>query len=167
VDGAILTGIGYENPSSSVSFEGLQPRLASEQSPGRWRQLDGGYVTWVDIWSNANNFFKAPFYDTTVLDYAEKTKTPFALMEIITLGITNLTSPDFTGPVLVITGEYDFIFCTGYCPGILEPGAVKTFPGSKSLEAYVQPDSGHGINLSLNATGSYGVITDFLKKNGF
>lgn len=54
VDGAVLTSIGYEIPDTAVAFSSWQPRLARQQSPGRWRQLDGGYVTWVDIFSNAN-----------------------------------------------------------------------------------------------------------------
>lgn len=52
VDGAILTGIGYENPSSTETFLSWQPKLANIQSPARWRQLDGGYITWVDMFSN-------------------------------------------------------------------------------------------------------------------
>jgi hypothetical protein len=94
-------------------------------------------------------FFKQPFYDIEVVKAADAHKQPFALMEVITLGITPLGT-NFTGPVLVITGEYDFIFCTGYCGGILVPGAEKTFPNSKDLEVYMQPDSGHGINLSVS-----------------
>lgn len=54
VDGAVLTGISYKVPDTSVAFEAWQPRLARAQSPGRWRQLDGGYTTWVDIFANAN-----------------------------------------------------------------------------------------------------------------
>lgn len=54
VDGAVLTGIGYAVPDSAVSFEGWNPRLARLQEPGRFRQLDGGYVTWVDIFANVN-----------------------------------------------------------------------------------------------------------------
>ena len=48
-------------------------------------------------------FFKAPFYDTKVVDYAEKNKEPFSLMEVITLSQADLLSPEYTGPVLVIT----------------------------------------------------------------
>lgn len=116
--------------------------------------------------ANVATFFKQPFYDINVVKAAGTNKQPFAFMEVITLGITPLGT-NFTGPVLVLTGEYDFIFCTGYCGGILVPDAEKTFPDSKGLEVYMQPDSGHGINLSLNATGSFGVIVDFLAKNGF
>ena len=52
VDGAVLTGIGYDIPDSAVTVEAWQPKLARLQSPGRWRQLDGGYITWVDIYAN-------------------------------------------------------------------------------------------------------------------
>jgi len=53
VDGAVLTGIGYEIPSTSVSFEAFQPKLARLQSQ-KFKQLDGGYVTWVDVFANVN-----------------------------------------------------------------------------------------------------------------
>ena len=37
---------------------------------------------------------------------------------------------------------------------------------STDFEAYIQPNSGHGINLSYNATGAYDVIQTFLKSKG-
>ncbi|KAF8861502.1 alpha/beta-hydrolase [Acephala macrosclerotiorum] len=150
VDGVILTGIGYHIPDTSVSFEAWQPRLARLQSPERWRQLDGGWVSWVDVWSNVNTFFKAPFYDQKVVEWAEAHKQPFSLMEVISLSITDVHSPKFTGPVLVMSGEFDLIFCNGNCKSILEPYAKPYFNASKDLEVYVQPGSGHGINLSIS-----------------
>tara|TARA_R110002060_G_scaffold3426_3_gene5396 strand:+ start:3132 stop:3338 length:207 start_codon:yes stop_codon:yes gene_type:complete len=54
VNGAVLTGISYKTPDTAVAFEAWQSRLARVQSPGRWRQLDGGYTTWVDIFANVN-----------------------------------------------------------------------------------------------------------------
>ncbi|KAH9205469.1 Alpha/Beta hydrolase protein [Leptodontidium sp. 2 PMI_412] len=165
VDGAVLTGISYKVPDTSVAFEAWQPRLARAQSPGRWRQLDGGYTTWVDIFANANVFFKYPFYDREVVEYSEATKQPFALMEVITLAITDLHSPKYTGPVLMISGENDLVFCNGDCAPIIKAPAVERFNATKNLEVYVQPRSGHAINYSLNATGAYGVITNFLAAN--
>ena len=60
IDGAVLTGIGYAVPDTSVAFEAWQPRLARLQSPERWRQLDGGYITWVDIFANVNTYATLP-----------------------------------------------------------------------------------------------------------
>jgi len=48
------------------------------------------------------------------------------------------------------SGEYDFIVCGGYCPGILATGTTESFPASKNLVTYSQPGSGHGINLSVS-----------------
>jgi hypothetical protein len=84
--------------------------------------LDGGYITWIDIYANVNTyvenffpllqfpvplinaprFFKAPFYDADVVEYAEENKQPFSLMEVITLSQTELRAPEYTGPVLVL-----------------------------------------------------------------
>jgi hypothetical protein len=41
------------------------------------------------------------------------------------------------------------VFCTGFCPSVLEPAALTKFPASKDLEIYIQPGSGHGINFSV------------------
>jgi pimeloyl-ACP methyl ester carboxylesterase len=101
VDGAVLTGIGYAVPDTFVVFEAWQPRLARLQSPGWWRQLDGGYITWVDIFANINTFFKFPFYDAKTVIFADDNKQPFSLMELITLSITDLHAPKFVDPVLV------------------------------------------------------------------
>ncbi|EPE35617.1 alpha/beta-Hydrolase [Glarea lozoyensis ATCC 20868] len=166
VDGVVLTGIGYDVPDTAVAFESWQPRLARLQNPRKWGSLDGGYMTWVDIWSNAMTFFKAPFYDTKVVEYAEANKQPFGLLEVVTLQITDRHSPNYTGPALIMSGEFDLVFCNGYCPPILNNKVKETFPVSKGLEVYSQPGSGHAINLSLNATGSFEVVTGFLKRHG-
>lgn len=47
------------------------------------------------------------------------------------------------------SGEYDFIVCGGYCPGVLEEKTTAVFPASKNLVTYVQPGSGHGINFAV------------------
>lgn len=54
----------------------------------------------------------------------------------------------------VISGEFDFVFCTGYCPGVLETAAKTKFPASRDLVVYAQPGSGHGINLSVSRLGA-------------
>ena len=35
-----------------------------------------------------------------------------------------------------------------------------------NFEAYIQPNTGHGINLHYNATGTYDVIEEFLSAHG-
>jgi hypothetical protein len=69
--------------------------------------------------------------------------------------------------VLYLNGEFDLGNCAGNCNGILEHLAAEVFSNSKSLEVAVHPGAGHAINFNYNATGAYGVIMDFLTKNGF
>lgn len=49
--------------------------------------------------------------------------------------------------------------------GILE-GVAISFPAAKPFKSYVQPRTGHGMNLHFNATGAYDVIQDFLLTEG-
>ena len=69
----------------------------------------------------------------------------------------------------------DLPFCGGNCfatgdpslPSI--PAAVaKSFPkvSSGNFTAYIQPNTGHGINAHYNATGAYDVIQTFLQSKG-
>ena len=36
---------------------------------------------------------------------------------------------------------------------------------SQPFETYIQPDTGHGMNLHYNATGFYKVVNTFVKEN--
>ena len=53
-------------------------------------------------------------------------------------------------------------FCGGNCTSILEP-AIDDFPASRRFATYLQPNTGHGLNLHYNASDYYDVILDFLK----
>lgn len=52
VDGAILTGVYYGALNAAPSLQGKQNRRASLVDPDRWGSLDGGWMVWVDLWSN-------------------------------------------------------------------------------------------------------------------
>lgn len=52
VDAAVLTGIAYNNTTKGVSDQAKQNRLAKLQEPLKWGHLDGGWNTWIDVFSN-------------------------------------------------------------------------------------------------------------------
>jgi hypothetical protein len=64
-----------------------------------------------------------------------------------------------------ITGKTDYIICDGECEGIFEEPARTLFRNAK-FTPYLHPGASHNFNFHLNATGAYGVITDFLESNG-
>ena len=65
----------------------------------------------------------------------------------------------------LISGDSDMIFCGADCYGILEQAAA-VFSGAQPFETYIQPDTGHGMNLHCNASGFYGIVQDFFESHG-
>ncbi|PGH13763.1 hypothetical protein AJ79_03462 [Helicocarpus griseus UAMH5409] len=168
-DGAILTGLAY-NSLSNVQIEAFNLRIAAEQKEAmmrEWKDLDAGYVTWDDIYGNVNNFFKAPSYSLETVEYAEKNKQPFGILEFLSISSLSFEAPNFAGPVMYIAGEYDFPVCAGYCGGgILEKPAKSFFSASRAFEAHLVPLTGHSLNFHENATDGFRLVTQFLKNNG-
>ena len=53
-----------------------------------------------------SSFFKAPFYDREVVQWAEDSTQPAALMEEISIQMTKFSSPGFTGPVMLSLSKF-------------------------------------------------------------
>lgn len=66
---------------------------------------------------------------------------------------------------MLISGQYDFIFCTSQCDDILQPQAALVFEKAVDFKAISYPGSGHALNLASNARGAFKLIIDFLAKN--
>lgn len=168
VDGLILTGFSLnETFLNALEFaEAVAPRIAAKQQPGKWRQLDTGYLTGADLFTAVTTFFKAPDYDVEVARYADDHKFPFAVTELLTAGAVKNLPVNFKGAAMILSGEFDFIFCKSDCDGALEHPAATVFGKAKAFKAVSFPGAGHGLNLHLNAADSFKEITDFLSKNG-
>ncbi|KAI9716886.1 MAG: hypothetical protein M1812_005035 [Candelaria pacifica] len=165
-DAAVLTGIKY---GSSIAFNVLVAwgaRIASTQAPPKFADRDTGYLSWTDVYTNAETFFHQPNYETDALQFTEDTKMPFGILEMVSLGTMELKAPQFNGPVLVLNGEHDLLQPGGGGSGF-QASAESTFTGSKKVVAAIHPGAGHGFNFHTNATGAYGVMLDFVKSSGF
>ncbi|KAE9375040.1 alpha/beta-hydrolase [Stipitochalara longipes BDJ] len=166
-DGLILTGFNFNGSANrgASTFETFAPRIASGQDP-KWKALDNGYLALIDIFANVNVFFKAPDYDVNVVEYAQSIQQPFGINEVISSGAINTTTTAFKGPTMLISGQFDYIFCDGLCDGVLQDPAQEVFTNAKAFKAVSYPGAGHGLNLAANATGAFQIITDFLGENG-
>lgn len=130
-----------------------------------------GYVTTSDLTADQYVFLLPGYFDPALGLLSEFTKQPVTIGEILTIG-SSPPSSSFDGPVLVLTGEQDQPFCGGACSetgtnaASIPAEAAPLFPNASAFEAYIQPNSGHGINAHYNATGAYEVIQDFLEGHG-
>ncbi|KAK0109580.1 hypothetical protein ONS95_002265 [Cadophora gregata] len=151
VDGVVLSGWGYNSGMANVF--GLvaatsQLKIANKISR-RWKAYDNAYATFVDIFSYINIFYKIPNYDLTAVQYSFDRSWPIAILEFFSIGTLNFSSPGVKAPVLFINGEYDYVMCGGYCPGVVEPAARSFFPASVGYQSYIQPNTGHILNTAV------------------
>ncbi|KAH0397891.1 alpha/beta-hydrolase, partial [Aureobasidium melanogenum] len=136
------------------------------------QNLPTGYLTWSDLTSNIFAFLYPGYFDVGAAVYAESTKQPVTLGEVFTLGNGAPASSPLTGPALVLTGRQDTIYCGGDClatggaAASIPAGVGAAFPNASKFEAYIHPNTGHGINFHYNATGAYNVIQNFFASNG-
>lgn len=69
------------------------------------QDLPNGYITWNGIEANQYGFFYPGHFDPEILAYAESTKQPYTLGEVLTLPCVPESAGAFAGPVQMITGS--------------------------------------------------------------
>ncbi|KAF2000178.1 hypothetical protein P154DRAFT_522686 [Amniculicola lignicola CBS 123094] len=130
-----------------------------------------GYLTWSDLTAEQFAFLHYGRYDVGLALAGEATKQPVTVGELFTIG-SSPSETGFGGPVFVITGETDLPFCGGDC--FVASGAAASIPAeaealflnASAFEAYIQPNTAHGINFHYNATASYQVVQNWLGAHG-
>lgn len=81
-------------------FAGLQPTQLPHMA-----DLPSGYLTWTDAGSNQYAFLLPEYYDPSILQFAESSKFPYTLGELLTIGSLPKMAPMFKGPVQILTGR--------------------------------------------------------------
>lgn len=165
LDGLIATGyLHLLNPVGLAAFLAalypvqLDPKFSQQSFPQ-------GYLTT----NPSGNVRQVLFYNTNdvdpnIINLDEKMKQTGTISEISTIPETS--SPNVTRmipkkiPVLVVIGQYDFVFCdplniTFSCDQstILQQREQPSY--SSTIDTYVLSQSGHNINLHLNAQDWY------------
>jgi pimeloyl-ACP methyl ester carboxylesterase len=156
---------------ATIEAYGLIDYLAMPESGTQQENYPNGYFVNKDTNSLVYQFLLPGYFDPGIAYYAESGKQPVTMGELLTLASVPTTSL-FHGPVLVITGSNDVPFCGGNC--YLPDGTAPTIPAqaatafvkASTFEAYVQPNTGHGMTFHYNATAGYSYINNWLKGHG-
>lgn len=169
IDALILTGWTTLPLSGSLVFPGLTTAASAHQ---RFSDLEPGYLTGI------NASARAPFYSTPGADYDPRILAyDFKREDIVTIGtlFTNLNQTmksNFTGPVFVLTGELDRIFCgpSGNCN--TSNGSVLAqqglyFPKVGNFSYFSPENTGHDWNLHYTQDVSFERVFDWLVGVGF
>lgn len=142
--------------------------------PDTFEPLDYPDGYWVSRDTNnlVFDFLLPGHFDPEIAYYAESGKQPVTVGELLTIGSIANAPSMYPGPVLVFTGSADLPFCGSNCYAPAKSGrgniveATKAlFPNASAFEAYIQPDTAHGLTLHYNATAGYEYINDWLEAN--
>ncbi|KAK6067981.1 hypothetical protein SCUP515_09894 [Seiridium cupressi] len=171
-DGIILTGyLTAPTPSfPKLGVFGLQH--APSADPARFGSPENNYMVIGNKTNYHYAFLSARTLDPGALDYHWSIRQTVTVGEWLSafpiLGNVNASAPDFSGPVLYFIGQRDRCFCPGStCDAWVDETYLRTaWPSSGSLTTYLQPDTGHALTSSTNATGGYQVMFSWLQAAG-
>ncbi|KAL9109463.1 MAG: hypothetical protein Q9187_008161 [Circinaria calcarea] len=169
-DAIVLTGFTLRYNDISLAVAGLGSAIASQNQPSRFAGLPNGYLVTDTLISNQFVNARFPHFDPTLLAKADTNKQTFTLGEIFTFANGIDPSPSFTGPVDVVDGANDFLFCQGDCTYPLDQAAVIQqilYPAATNgSESFLVPGVGSAISLHYDAGKAYQQVQTFVGRNG-
>jgi pimeloyl-ACP methyl ester carboxylesterase len=171
LDAMILQGFSINTSNLPATVAAWNPTIASQDSPRRFKNWPHGYQVINSIVGDQTTFFRYPNFDESLFDSIDAYKQPFTLGEFFTLTAPVAPATSFTGPVQVVNGENDFIFCASDCTYPTDQGqqAIDAlFPrAGNGTTSYVAPGTGHAINAHNTARATFRQMIDFIQTSGF
>lgn len=175
-DGIVLTGFSANSTWVPQTFAAFNPQFANVDISSRYGNttntyLNNTYLTWGNIYNNQLAFFNYPYYNQSVIELDEATKQPVTYGEIVTLG-AGIVPTNFTGPVHIVTGNNDFIFCGSNCSATgsnltsIPSSAQLLFPMTSNFKVYTPLNTGHAWALHTSSLNTTNEITSFLQSAG-
>jgi len=120
--------------------------------------------------NNQLAFFRHPNFDSSLFTAIDSRKQTYTIGEIFTLTSVIAPAVNFTGPIDVVLGENDFIFCQGDCTYPVDQSSVvrdALFPSSSSgSQYYLVNGTGHAVNAHYNAQKAFAQMINFSKASG-
>ncbi|CAM1509813.1 Fc.00g001480.m01.CDS01 [Cosmosporella sp. VM-42] len=164
-DGAILTGfiLGSQTGGTKSSEYGFE--FAPANDAQRFGDCPSGYLVQATESNIQYIFLKKGTFEPGMLCYAESIKQTVTVGELMSGGVPlGKPAPAFKGPVKFFLGEYDNVVCRGDCKNTYDPEILKSlYPAATDVSVYLQPETGHALTMSTNATAGYKVMFSYLK----
>lgn len=170
--------------------------FAKEHDPVRFGEYSSGYFVLTTKSDLQKLFFRKASLEPELLTYTERVKQPEAVGEYASEGTSPLLRVlDFNGPIQVsleqthilwpvvcpngrtatdgftrtqfFNGEFDNFVCKGDCRNIYDEELTNyTYPAASDRSAYLQPNTGHALTPSTNASAGFEVMLQYLDSQG-
>ncbi|KAL8907501.1 MAG: hypothetical protein Q9207_001368 [Kuettlingeria erythrocarpa] len=165
-DAIILTGTSTSPAYVTTALASFDLTIANLDASGKFDGLPNGYLVQPNQQSIQFPYFRFPNFDPRVLAIEVANKQTQTFGELLTLGSIVAPSPQFTGPVDVVLGENDLVFCGGDCTKPQDQSALVApvfYPAASRSEHYIVPGAGHSIFAHYSAGKAFAQMLDFLK----
>lgn len=171
-DAVVATGFSTNRTGGNQFTSALNLQPANLFAPRRFQNLPSSYLVPSTKYGIQYSFFRAPNFEQSVLNKSFDKVETTTLGETFTRSAFATKAANFTGPVLIANGGRDLDFCDGDCsyPNDISAATLKTFfpnANNRSSTSYNLPDSGHGMNLAMNAPLAFDKIQEFISSLEF
>ncbi|KZT28741.1 alpha beta-hydrolase [Neolentinus lepideus HHB14362 ss-1] len=174
LDAVLLQGFSTNATGISPFLTSAAYATATEVFPDRFNQsgLPSTYLTTLAPQTQQLNFWFFPYYSDAAFDHNRKTEQPVTQGVLFTFTQTGLiqTATSFTGPVHVVTGVEDWIFCFSNCYSVpanstynsIPEYVQELYPVTSNFSVYIPENTGHAVNAHHSAPQVYQEMLAFV-----
>ncbi|KZT59586.1 alpha/beta-hydrolase [Calocera cornea HHB12733] len=165
----VLTGFSA-NGSYITQFETSSAFSRADSTyPSLFEGVPGEYMVFGLPQTTQINFLYYPYYDPQAAEVAWEVQQPVTMGVVFTLGAIQGGASGYTGPVYVVTGDRDWVFCGNQCN--IRPDGVHTvlelvgptlFPNSTNFSAHSPANTGHGLTTHYSTPETHANIMGWI-----
>ncbi|KAL6873065.1 alpha/beta-hydrolase [Trichoderma novae-zelandiae] len=169
-DAVILSGTSASAASVALTVAAFNFVNANADPAPRFRHLPAGFLTQESAAGIQFAFYRYPNFDDRIFQQQVANKQTNTLGVLLTLGGIVAPSTHFTGPVQIVNGQHDLVFCGGNClyPTDQNVVTLSTFypAASNGSQTYIAAGAGHAIAAHKSGPHSFHEMIKFLQANG-
>lgn len=169
-DAVILSGTSTSAASVDMALAAFNFINANTDPAPKLKNLPTGFLTQQTAAGIQFAFYRYPNFDENAFQQQVANKQTNTLGVLLTLGGIIAPSTQFTGPVDVVNGENDLVFCGGDClyPTDQNTAVLATFypAASNGSQTYIAAGSGHAVAAHKSGPDSFKQMIKFLQANG-
>ncbi|KAF2437709.1 hypothetical protein P171DRAFT_425178 [Karstenula rhodostoma CBS 690.94] len=168
-DALIFTGISASVQGVMIAQFAFNLVPASLDPSCRFNGLDKGYLTQGAVAQDFQfPFYHYPDFDPKIFRKQFDTRQTTVFGELLTFSSVVAPQPAYTGPVDVVLGQEDYVFCQANCSYPTDQAQTfvnALFPASRSKSTFLQPKSGHLMAQHYTARDGFEHSLQFLQSN--
>ncbi|KAI1170440.1 Alpha/Beta hydrolase protein [Nemania sp. FL0916] len=168
-DAVILSGTSTSAASVPLTVAAFNFINANTDPAPQFKHLPAGFLTQQTAVGIQFAFYRYPNFDENAFRQQVVNKQTNTLGVLLTLGGIVAQSTEFNGPVDVVNGQHDLVFCGGNCLSPTDQSAAVLsvfYPAaSNGSQTYTATGAGHCIAAHKSGPDSFKQMIQFLQTN--